>query len=204
MQPRLRGRTFMLRYADDALLAFSSEHDARRVFDVLPKRFERFGLRLHPGKTRIVSFRKPPRSPPSDVDRGEMKPGTFELLGFTHYWGRSRRGYWVVKRKTGSKRLTRAIRQIAHWCRDHRHDPIAQQHAMLCRKVRGHYAYFGVTGNSRSLSCFVRQVERRWRFWLHRRSGRSKMNWDRFRGLLKRLPLPPPKIVHSYIRAARL
>jgi group II intron reverse transcriptase/maturase len=196
VMPRLRGRAFLVRYADDAALVFEDESDATRVLQVLPKRFGKFGLRLHPDKTRLVDFRRPTggHRPP----RG----GGFSMLGFTHYWGRSRKGRPVVKRKTAAKSLSRALKRIGQWCRRHRHWPVADQHADLVRKLKGHYAYFGVTGNSWSLSNFVRQVERRWRYWLARRGGRRTMDWERFTRLLKRFPLPPPRIVHSAYRRA--
>jgi group II intron reverse transcriptase/maturase len=196
VMPRLNGRAILVRYADDVVIVFEHESDARRVLQVLPKRFARFGLRLHPEKTRLVDFRRPPggRRPPGDSG--------FSMLGFTHYWGRSRKGRPVVKRKTATKSLSRALVRIGTWCRFHRHEPIADQHAALVKKVRGHYAYFGITGNRRSLSNFVRHVERRWRYWLARRGGRRKMTWERFSLLIKRFALPTPRIVHSVLRGA--
>ena len=124
--------------------------------DVLPKRFGKYGLTLHPDKTRLIPFRRPPRKADrwSKDDRDD-RPGTFDLLGFTHYWGRTRRGGWAVMRKTASKRLSRAVRSIAQWCREHRHRPICEQHAKLSQKVRGHYAYYGITGNVRALTRFL-------------------------------------------------
>ena len=193
VKPRLRGHAFMIRYADDAVLVFSSEADARKVLDVLPKRFAKYGLTLHPVKTRLVNFRRPPH----DVDKGF---GSFDLLGFTHFWARSRKGSWVVKRKTASQRLSRAIRRVWEWCRDHRHRRVDEQHATLTLMVRGHYGYYGVTGNTRQLSVFLHEVERVWRYWLDRRSQRGKMKWDRFARLLRRYPLPKIRIVHSVYR----
>ena len=101
VKPRMRGQAHLVRYADDAVLVFADEQDAKRVLAVLPKRFEKYGLTVHPEKTRLVRFTKPDAA-------GKGGGGSFDLLGFTHYWGRSRRGAWVVKRKTASKRLTRA------------------------------------------------------------------------------------------------
>lgn len=193
--PRLRGRAELVRYADDFVIVFAREDDARRVMAVLAKRFARYGLALHPEKTRLLDFQRPRgRHPP----RGR----SFELLGFCHFWALSRKGHWVVQRRTATSRLTRAITRVAAWCRVHRHTPVVAQHQALVRKVRGHYAYFGITGNARSLSCFVRQVERAWRKWLGRRSGHAKRDWDHFRRLLQQYPLPPPRIVHSYLRPA--
>ena len=194
VQPRLRGRAYLVRYADDALLIFEEEGDARRVLDVLPKRFGRYGLKLHPEKTRLVDFRRP---------RGPKK-GTghsFDLLGFTHFWGRSRKGRWIVKRKTAKDRFSRALKRIGQWCRSNRHRRVADQHLALNRKLRGHYAYYGVTGNARALGRFRHSVERLWRKWLHRRSRASRMDWERFKRLLCQYPLESPKVVHSIYRA---
>lgn len=195
VKPRLSGRAQLIRYADDAVLVFSSERDARRVLEVLPKRLGRYGLVLHPEKTRLVEFRRPRRGGPPLPQDG---PGSFDMLGFTHYWGRSRSGSWVVKKKTASTRLTRAIKATARWCREHRHMEVAEQHATLVQKLRGHYAYYGVTGNMPALSSFREQVRRAWRRWLHRRSQRARMWWTRFEKLLRRFPLPLPRIVHRF------
>lgn len=190
--PRLRGKAFLIRYADDFVLLCSDETDARRVFEVLPKRFARFGLTIHPEKTHLLPFRRPGRSDRS----GGSRPGSFDLLGFTHYWGRSRRGNWAVKKKTAKSRLNRALKTMDEWCRTHRHRKICEQHATLTAKLRGHYAYYGVTGNYRSLGHFLYRVERIWRRWLSRRSQKAPMPWSRFRAMRKRYPLPSPRIVH--------
>jgi group II intron reverse transcriptase/maturase len=202
VQPRLKGRAFLIRYADDAVIGFTDEHDARRVLDVLPKRFGKYGLTLHPEKTRLVRFQRPPRRsdhkrPPTD--RG---PETFELLGFTHYWGLSRRGNWVVKRKTAPSRFTRAIRTIARWCRLHRHDPIADQQRTLSQKLRGHFGYYGITSNFDALDRFHREVTRTWRKWLGRRKRDGTLSWALMERLLERYPLPRGVVVHSVYRRA--
>jgi hypothetical protein len=197
VKPRMEGRAFLVRYADDAVLAFSSRKDARRVMNVLAKRFGKYGLKLHPEKTRMIVFYRPG----PQQRRGH---GTFEFLGFTHYWGRSRNGRWVVKWKTASERQTRAIRSVAQWCKRHRHWPVKVQHQILVRKLRGHCEYYGITGNSKSLARFKREMERSWQRWLNRRSQRHAMRWDRFRRLLERYPLPPARAVHSvYVIAAK-
>ncbi len=194
VRPRLRGRGTLIRYADDAVLVFEREDDARRVLAVLPKRFEKYGLRLHPEKTRLVRFERPrSRTPP---------PETFDFLGFTLYWGLSRRGRPCVRQKTSSKRFRRALHRIAMWCAHHRHEPMREQQASLARKVQGHYAYYGVTGNSRMLSRFWHAVRRHWRRWLSRRSQRAKITWARFSTLMLHFELPRPRIVHSVFRAA--
>jgi RNA-directed DNA polymerase len=203
VRPRLRGFAFVVRYADDIMIAFKSEADARKVMRVLAKRFGRFGLRLHPDKTRLVDFLHP-RS--SDRGRGAVvvvKPGTFDLLGFTHYWRMSRNRNWVVFQKTSRKRQVRTIRRLHEWCRSNRHRPVAVQHEILSKKLRGHDAYFGITGNSKMLSQLRHEVRRVWRFWLNRRSQRARMTWERFKRLQKRFPLPQPRIVHSVYRAAK-
>ena len=196
VKPRLKGRAFLVRFADDAVISFSSETDARRVLEVLPKRFAKYGLTLHPEKTQLVRF-KPRRHDDDD------KPGTFDFLGFTHYWGRSRKKRPVIKRKTASKRLRRSLKRIAQWCKSHRHDRIRSQHEQLARKVRGHYGYYGITGNGRALARYLDAVERIWRFWLSRRSQRAAIKWERFKELLRVFPLPSPRVVHSIYRVAK-
>jgi RNA-directed DNA polymerase len=198
VRPRLRAQAFMIRYADDAVIVLASEEEARRVMEVLGKRFARYGLTLHPEKTKMVNFRRPGRggSPPGPT------AGTFDMLGFTWYWGTSRQGNPVVRRKTSSSRFRRALGRIADWCRQHRHEPVAAQHVELCRKLLGHYAYYGITGNAPALSRFLHEVERAWRYWLNRRSARAKMVWERFRRLLRDYPLPPIRMVHSVYRIA--
>jgi group II intron reverse transcriptase/maturase len=193
VKPRLTGPAFAVRYADDLVLVFTSEADARRVLAVLPKRFGRYGLTLHPTKTRLVDFRRP--------DRGQ-RPGTFDLLGFTHHWGQSWRGGWVVTRQTMRQRFSRAMQAVATWCRAHRHQPVAVQHRALGRKLQGHYAYYGITGNARALQRFCYEVTHVWRKWLDRRSQRARMSWSTFRRLLQRYPLPPPRVVHSIYRGS--
>jgi RNA-directed DNA polymerase len=199
VQPRLKGRAFLIRYADDFVMGFACEEDARRVLEVLPKRFGKYGLAIHPDKTRLVPFRTPAATAGADDSKG-TSPGTFDLLGFTHYWGRSRNGNWVVKRRTASGRLRRAIRRIADWCRFNRHRPIPEQHQTLWQKLRGHFAYYGITGNGGALHRFRDAVVRLWRTWLSRRSRGDPLPWDRFNLLLGRYPLPAALVVHSVYR----
>jgi group II intron reverse transcriptase/maturase len=199
VKPRLRSQAFMVRYADDVAIVVGNENDARRVLDVLGKRFAKYGLALHPEKTRMLDFRRPRGS---QSPANPSAPETFDILGFTWYWGKSRKGAAVIQRKTSSSRFRRALSRIADWCRTHRHDAVAAQHIDLSRKLRGHYAYFGITGNARCLSRFLHEVERVWRYWLNRRSARARMVWERFCALLQRYPLPPIRIVHSIYRPA--
>lgn len=197
--PRLRGRAILIRYADDFVIGFTDREDAHRVLEVLPKRFGKYGLMIHPEKTRLVPFHKP-RGPKRPL--GHDRPGTFDFLGFTHYWGRSRSGYWVIKQKTASSRFTRAVRAISEWCRRNRHRPLAEQHQALCRKLRGHFNYYGITGNSIRLARFRHEVTGVWRKWLRRRNNRRPA-WDWFTRLMEHYPLPPPTAIHSTYRVAK-
>jgi len=190
VKPRLRGRAFMTRFADDVVMGFEYQEDADRVLRVLPKRLGKYGLKIHLEKTRLVAFGRPRAS-------DAAKPGSFDFLGFTHYWGKSRRGKWVIKRKTSSKRFTRAIKRIGDWCRRNRHQLIAEQHRVLGQKLRGHCAYYGITGNGLWLQKFKVELQKRWQKWLNRRSRQAAMPWERFSRLLQRYRLPPAKVVHS-------
>ena len=190
VMPRLHGRAMFVRYADDGVFGFEREEDARRVLAVLGKRLERFGLTLHPDKTRLLDFSRPPRS------RTEGRsPTTFDFLGFTWYWRRNKKSGWSVRCKTRRARLARAIRAIHVWCKEHRHISVREQHAALARRVQGHINYFGVNGNTRSLRKFLYQVRRQWFKWLRRRSQRARLTWERFLDLVKVYPLPMPRIV---------
>lgn len=201
VRPRLRGRAALVRYADDFVMVFETEEDARQVAEVLPKRFEKYGLRLHPEKTRLVRFERPDSRPPSD-DGGGSGPSSFDLLGFTHFWAKSRKGNWVVKRKTAKDRFSRTLRRIATWCRRNRHLPVRDQHTALGRKLRGHDGYYGITGNARALDVLRHCVKRIWRKWLDRRSWRTRMDWQRMSQLLRVYPLPRARVVHSIYRVA--
>ncbi|MEE8292175.1 MAG: group II intron reverse transcriptase/maturase [Candidatus Tectomicrobia bacterium] len=197
VKPRLEGGAVLVRFADDAIILCARERDAQRVMAVLPKRFEKYGLTLHPDKTRVIRFTRPSRGQIWRRQDGSSASRSFDLLGFTHYWGRSRTGSWVVKRKTASKRLSRALKRINTWCREHRHNKVWWQHEKLVLKLRGHYGYYGITGNFQGVQQFRFGVIRRWRKWLSRRSQRSHIGWVRFAGLLKHYPLPQVKIVHA-------
>jgi group II intron reverse transcriptase/maturase len=189
-----KGRALLVRYADDMIAVFSREDDALGFLRVLAKRLGKFGLTLHPEKTRLVKFQRPPHS---DHPSRNQRPGTFDLLGFTHYWGRSRRGYWIVRRKTVKSRFRRSLQRVSLWCRQHRHRPVAWQRAQLARKLQGYYNYYGITGNYRALSCFLEEVQIIWRKWLDRRSQRRRMSYETFNRVISRYPLPRPKIVHT-------
>lgn len=186
--PSLPGKSALIRYADDAVMVFSREQDARRVLAALPARFAEYGLSLHPQKTRLVRFVRPP------LGGGPTKPETFDFLGFTHHWARSRTGYWVVKRKTARDRFRRGLKAATLWCRIHRHLPLWVQHLLLSRKLRGHYAYYGITGNSKRLQEFRYRVERIWRKWLCRRSHKAYISFSRWEQLMERYALPPARM----------
>ena len=199
VKPRLAGRAVLLRYADDAVFLFANELDARRVMEVLPKRLGKYGLELHPDKTRLVDFRSPHRFAPTGANEG---PGTFDLLGFTHHWGKARSGKWVVKRKTAKDRFRRALKRVAEWCREHLHDEVRAQQEALGRKLRGHFGYYGITGNSKAIALFLFKVTKVWHKWLNRRSQRASMTWSRMKRLLERYPLPRPRIVRPLLPRA--
>jgi RNA-directed DNA polymerase len=193
VKPCLKGRAFLVRYADDFVMGFAHEEDARRVLAVLPQRFGKYGLTIHPDKTRLVPFRRPSRYPRRPGQAAETPPGSFDFLGFTHYWSRSKKGNWVVKQKTAGSRLHRAIKRIGEWFRLNRHESVAEQAETFAQKLRGHYAYYGgVVGNLRCLQRFRYEAVRLWRKWLSRRKRRGQFSWERLNQLLKRLQLPQP------------
>lgn len=194
VKPRLKGRAFLIRYADDFVMGFTCEEDARKVQEVLPKRFGKYGLTIHPDKTRLVPFGRPAASSQAP---GSRTPGSFDFLGFTHYWGWSRWGKPVVKRRTSRSRLSRAFMKIADWCRRHRHLPVGEQQQTLGQKLRGHFAYYGITGNMDALQRFRHGVLQLWRKWLQRRTRGTAWGWSRFLALLRRFPLPEARVVRS-------
>jgi len=200
--PRLRGRARLVRFADDFVMVFSHREDAVLMREALAERFEQFGLSLHPEKTRLIPFRRPRR------DGSGPKPGSFDFLGFTHFWGRSRRGRWVLKRKTAKNRFSRKLQELNRWMRRVRHRPLGEQAAALGRKLKGHYNYYGIRGNSGSIARFAHEARRLWKRWLGRRSqrGRKRMTWEKFKRIRKKYPLPPARIVRRgrQIRLANL
>jgi len=148
VKPRMSGDAFLVRYADDALMVFSLEKDARRVMAVLPKRFGRFGLSLHPEKTRWIDFRRPQPTPRAGNFGQDREPKVFDLLGFTHYWGKTRRGGCAVKRKTAKDRFGRSLKRVGQWCRNNRHLSLGIQHQNLTRKLQGYYQYTASRGTN--------------------------------------------------------
>jgi group II intron reverse transcriptase/maturase len=188
--PRLKGRACLIRYADDFVIGFEHREDAERVLAVLGKRMQRYGLSLHPDKTRLVPFRQPERGQP-----GGKGPATFDFLGFTLYWRRTRTGRWRLGCKTRRARLGRAIGAVYDWCRSHRHRPVAEQHTALRQRIQGHFNYFGVNGNLKQLERLAYHARRAWFTWLRRRGQRVRLTWGRFRDLLRAFPLPIPRLV---------
>ncbi len=191
VQPRLKGKSFIVRFADDFAIGCEREDDVRRVMEVLPKRFNRFELTIHPTKTSLINFRKPGRG----INREET--GGFDFLGFTHYWAKSRRGYWIIKRKTAKKSLNKSMKAIWEWCRKNRHEPLKEQYRKLRQKLRGHIQYFGIIGNYEALKSMVHETKRAWQYWLSQRSHKSKIPWKIFKKLMDKMPLPKARIMHQ-------
>jgi len=197
MSRQMRGKMFMVRYADDVIFAFEYRDDAERFLGMLKERLAKFNLKLHPDKTRIVDFGRP--GPGSG---GSGTSGTFDFLGFMHYWGRSRKGNFVVRRATSGKRLRRFLKRIWQWCKAYRHKPVAEQADALTLKLRGHYQYYGVTHNYPKIAQAYWYVCRTWHYWLNRRSQRCGANWTWFRRMIRRFRLPLPHLTHSVFHAS--
>ena len=193
IRPRLKGRCFISRYADDFIIGFELEEDAQRVMKVLPKRFNSYGLTIQPEKTNLVNFKNP--SSERDSTKGA---GTFDYLGFTHYWGKSRKGYWVVKRKTSRKKLRLKITEIWKWCKHNRHIRVREQQQMLNSKLIGHYQYYGIRGNYMGLEVYYKATLDAWKRWLGRRSRTGYISYEHFCKLLGHYPLSKPRIVHTF------
>ena len=190
IKPRLKGHARLIRYADDFVIGFESRGDAERVLAVLHKRMAKYGLTLHPDKTRLIPFMRPCKG-----QSGASDSGSFDFLGFTMYWCKTRRGGWRLGMKTRKARVQRTLVSLSDWCRRHRHLPLKDQHAALSRRLRGHYRYFGVNGNMPSLQQVQYQATRMWLKWLRRRSQRGgRMTWTRFGAFLHAHPLPAPHI----------
>jgi RNA-directed DNA polymerase len=192
VRPRMKGSCFLVRFADDFVMGFSLKSDAERVFEVLPKRFERFGLRIPPDKSRLVQFSRP-------YWKQGKGPGSFNFLGFTHYWAKTLQGGWTIKRKTQGKRLSRFLSGIAEWCKVNRHEVIADQCRILSAKLRGHYQYYGLRGNFKMLEVAYEHARAVWKLWLSRRNTKDQMSWEKFEATVQWLyALPRPRIVHAF------
>ncbi|GAA3953346.1 group II intron reverse transcriptase/maturase [Chitinophaga oryziterrae] len=196
IQPLLKGSSFIIRFADDFLLGFTNREDALRVMEVLPKRLGKFGLTLHPEKTRLIDL---------DEEKGKDNhpKKTFDFLGFTHYMSKSRKGNLILKRKTSSKKLNLALMRLSDWIKFYRHKlPITELITELNQKLRGHYAYYGITFNSRRLNAYFMQTKRLLHKWLNHRGGKRVWTWDKIMKLTTEwIPLVQPRIYHSYLLA---
>ena len=190
IKPRLKGYAELIRYADDWVVLFEDPGEAEQVKGEMLQRLAEFGLSAHPDKTRIVLFKRPGKDPP-----GGKRSETFDFLGFTVYWRRTRKGYWRVTFKTRGSRLRRAVKAVNDWCRSHRHESPTVQHRTLKSKLNGHYNYYGVNGNGQALATLQHHTNRCWFKWLNRRGQRPSYSWEGFNDLLKRVfPLPQPRI----------
>ena len=191
VKPRLKGNSFLVRFADDFVLGCESEIDGNRVMEVLPKRFERFGLTIHPDKTKKIRFKQEHRN----VQKSENE--TFDFLGFTHYWAKSRKGNWVIKRKTMRKRQACAMRNLYVYCRNNKHNAIKEQYRSLCSKLHGLYNYYGIICNYRMLLVLYEHTKKCWCKWLGRRTRDGDINYDKFEKFLCYWFLPRPRITKS-------
>ena len=199
VQPRLRGPSTLVRYCDDFVILFRYREDADKVLEVLGKRLGKYGLQLHPEKTRMVDFRVGQQ--PTQDEGNALMATTFDFLGFVHVWGTSRKGKAVLRQRTAKERFARATHALNAQCRRMRDWPLREQHQRLCQMIKGHFAYFGISGNYERLAQLNYQAQRCWRKWLSRRSDKSRVSWAAFRPILAALPLPRPRIVrHHYIR----
>ncbi len=195
VKPRLRGAAHEIRFADDAVLCFQYKRDAQRVMEVLPKRFAKYGLTIHPEKTRLLEFG---RYAEENAKRRGKKPATFDFLGHTHVCARSRKGKFTVHVRTMKKRFRRGLTAIAEWCQENRHRPVEEQQKTLNAKLRGHYQYYGRPTNYRSIWQFFREVRRIWHKWLSRRTRGNGMTWEKYAAILGKHPLLMPRILHSW------
>jgi len=191
VEPRMKGKCFISRWADDFIIGCEIESDAKLIMKALSNRFDKYELALNADKTAVIDFRRP-----QSAVKGKGK-GTFSFLGFTFYWSKSRRGYWVIKKKTAAKGLCRFMKRLWQWCRANRHEPIKEQYRTLSSKLRGYYQYFGVRSNYKPLEVVFEYDEKAWRYWLSRRSHKGGISWEKFEKIRASFPLPKPRIVHN-------
>jgi len=196
VQPRLRGPSTLVRFADDFVAMFASKDDAERVLRVLAKRMGKYGLQLHPDKTQLVDFRVKKKPPPASAETALAT--SFQFLGFLPVWGKSRKGNAVVRQQTAKDRFARALKAINEQCRRMRTWPLRTQHQKLSQMLKGHIAYFGISGNYARIAALISQARRQWRYWLSRRSHKSRVGWEAYERVLRRFPLPRARIAHCY------
>jgi group II intron reverse transcriptase/maturase len=189
IRPMLKGEMFFVRYADDFIIGFEYKEDAERVYRTMTKRFEKYGLTIHPEKTRLINYS------PEEKKEGN----TFDFLGFTHYWAKSKRGNWVIKRRTKKGKVNQIMKALYGYCKASRHFKFGEQWADLCMKIKGYYAYFAIPGNYKFLEQIRRKAIEFWFKWLNRRSQYNSYTWEQFRKLLKVYPLPYPRIIHKNV-----
>lgn len=189
------GDLVVVRYADDLVVGFQHRVEAARFLSEFQERLAKFGLELHPDKTRLIEFGR--FAAENRQRRGEGKPESFTFLGFTHYCGINSKGQFNVWCRTAVKRMAAKLAQIKSALRQRMHQPVAQVGMWLKRVVNGYYQYHAVPGNTRTLHRFRRRLARLWFQALRRRSQRRPINWARFNPLCARL-LPGPKVLHPY------
>ena len=189
VRPLLKGEIFLVRYADDFIIGFEYEEDAKRVNKTLPKRMGKYGLTIHPEKSKLIEF--------APNEKGKV--GTFDFLGFTHYWAKSRKGFPVVKRKTSCKKMRAVVKDFHDTCRINQHEKLKDQCKLLGAKLRGRYQYYGIRGNFVAINRMYQSCLCAWFKWLNRRSQRKSYTWQGYYELLKCFSLPKPKIVHHNV-----
>jgi group II intron reverse transcriptase/maturase len=195
LKRQVRGACFLVRYADDFVCLVQYEDDARHMEQALRERFTQFELELHPEKTRVIRFGRYERE---NAKRQNRRAHTFDFLGFTHFCGTSRRGKFIVGRRTSRKKFRKKCRELNAWLKRVRNFlPAKEWWPILAAKLRGHYQYYGVSGNMPSLKRFHRVALRLALKWLNRRSQRRSFNWAGFNRYLQHYPLPKPRIVHN-------
>lgn len=190
IKPLLKGDSMLVRFADDFLLGFTNREDAIRVMQVLPRRLGKYGLTLHPEKTRLI-----------ELIEGKKQPDhTFDFLGFTHYMSTSRKGKPILKRKTSSKKMSASLKRMDEWIKQNRHIGVKELIVRVNQKLRGYYGYYGITFNNRKLHSYYEQTQRKLHKWLNRRGGKQRWDWEKVRKLTTEwIPLLKPKIYHSYV-----
>ena len=197
VRPRMRGEALLYRYADDLIVTLQFKEDSERYMRVLIKRFEKFGLKLHPEKTKLIEFGRTARMKSKKTG---TKPQTFNFLGLTHYCGTTQKGKFSVKVKTMAKRLARGLKRVKELCRNQMHKDLSTQYQRLRMVLNGHYAYYGRRDNSQSLARFFEGVRSIWKKWLSRRSNDGHVSWEKMEKILERYPLPRPRLVHGAFR----
>lgn len=195
---RCNGEAYLVRYADDFVCCFQYEKEAKAFYEQLVDRLSRFGLEVAEEKTRIMEFG---RFAKRDRQRsGYGKPETFHFLGFTFYCGETRNGKFSVKLKSNSKKTTAKLKQLGAWLKKNRHLTLKEIIKRINLALTGHYRYYGVSDNIRSLQSFQHEVKRRLFYWLNRRSQKKSYTWERFSRMLQYIPLAQPQIyVELYV-----